>query len=332
MLRDDPRYFDQNTGLGPNRGKQFSKSSDGDEAGHGHQDWLQSFEQISLKLDPVHRTFWCNFAPSGRACFNTDLLVDLRRMQKAIADPSSETFSPTAGHDFDFMVVGSATPGVYNLGGDLMLFRQLVLEGDSDGLRSYARLCVDVVCANETAYDAPITTIAAVQGSCLGGGFEAALSCDVIFAEDHAKFGFPEILFGLFPGMGAINFLTRRVSRRNALDLLLSGKTYTAQALHDLGLVDHVVPAGKGKIAATQFIERNQKRCRAHAAVHASLRSCQHYDKTEYDEIIERWVSVALQLSNRNLTKMQRLSEAQERKRRPPAAVKQPLRSGLENA
>jgi DSF synthase len=320
MLRDGSRYFDQNTGLGPNRSKLNLNDPEALEAAVGHQEWLNGFEQLSLKLDPVNRTFWCKFAPSGRACFNIDLLVDLRRMQKAIADPSSDSAGPAAGRDFEFMVVGSATPGIYNLGGDLMLFRQLVNERDAEGLRSYARLCVDVVCANETAYNAPITTIAAVQGSCLGGGFAAALSCDVIFAEEHVKFGFPEILFGLFPGMGAINFLARRVSRRNALDLILSGKTYSAEALLELGLVDHIVATGEGETAAQSFIEKNLKRSRAHAAVHSSLRGCQHYDEVEYDEIIERWVSVAMQLAERDLNKMMKLSAAQERKRQPSAA------------
>ena len=52
-----------------------------------------------------------------------------------------------------------------------------------------------------------------MQGECLGGGFEAALSSDVIVAEKSARFGFPEILFNLFPGMGAYSFLERKIGQ-----------------------------------------------------------------------------------------------------------------------
>lgn len=286
--------------------------------------WCKKFDQLQLSVSQDERTYWCGFAPTGRACFNLGLLQDLRQMQRDIAGSSSERTAPRAGIDFDFMVVRSATPGVYNLGGDLKLFRQLVEDGDRTALRSYAQLCVDVVHANEISYGAPVNTIAMVEGSCLGGGFEAALSCDVIIAEDHVKFGFPEILFGLFPGMGAINFLTRRIAQKHVLDLILSGKTFSAAALQELGLVDQVVAKGEARSAVEAHINRARKTSRARAAVHASVRNCQSYSKAEFDYIIDQWVNVAMQLTDRDLNKMLRLAEAQERKReqRPRAVVK----------
>lgn len=276
--------------------------------------WLSQFRQLVLNLSESERTFYCGFNPKGRACFNLDLLRDLRQMQNNISGHAGRLVAPRAGVDFDFMVVRSETPDVYNLGGDLALFRTLVKDRDGDALRAYAQLCVDVVRDNEQSYGSPIMTIAQVEGSCLGGGFEAALSCDVIIAERHVKFGFPEILFGLFPGMGAINFLTRRVSKKHVVDLILSGRTFTAEALLELGLVDQVVDTGQSGAAVARYIHRNRKSCRSHAAVHGSIRACRLYTDEEFRHIIDQWVSVAMRLTEKDLNKMLRLADAQDRK------------------
>lgn len=277
--------------------------------------WLTQFRQLRLAYSSETRTFECRFAPAGRACFNVDMLNDLRLMQRNISQGSENPRAPRAGTDFDFMVVGSATPGVYNLGGDLALFRKLVQGRDQDALRAYARLCVDVVRDNEVSYRAPIVTIAQVEGSCLGGGFEAALSCDVIIAEEHVKFGFPEILFGLFPGMGAINFLSRRLSHARVVDLILSGRTFSAKALLELGLIDRVVATGEAPRAVKSYIARHKKNNRAHSAVYGSMRQTNPYTDLEFDHIISEWVVVAMQLSDKQLNKMLRLADAQQRKR-----------------
>lgn len=290
-------------------------------------DWASTFRELDLSLNADARSFYCSFAPKGRACFAVPILTELRRMQKdlrGVADTSS--IAPRAGRDFDFMIVASSTPGVYNLGGDLALFHKLVREQNRKALTAYARLCVDVVRDNAEAYGAPITTIAAVQGSCLGGGFEAALSCDVIIAEDHVKFGFPEILFGLFPGMGAVNFLTRRVTQAATVRLLLGGNTYSAAEMHELGLVDQVVAKGEALNAANAYIEKRKRAAHASAAVHECIRGCQHFNDEEFDNIITRWVDAALKLTERDLDKMIRLSDAQERQRNRRTTKSAPVR------
>ena len=62
--------------------------------------------------------------------------------------------------------------------------------------------------------DLPILTVALIQGDAVGGGFEAMLTDDIVIAEQGAKFGLPEILFNLFPGMGGYSFLRRKVAWR----------------------------------------------------------------------------------------------------------------------
>ncbi len=85
-----------------------------------------------------------------------------------------------------------------------------------------------------------------VHGDALGGGFETVLSCDVVIAERGAKFGLPEVLFNLFPGMGAYSLLCRRLDGARAQKLMLSGRIYTAEELEEMGLVDLVVEPGEG--------------------------------------------------------------------------------------
>jgi enoyl-CoA hydratase/carnithine racemase len=75
--------------------------------------------------------------------------------------------------------------------------------------------------------DLPMLTIGLVQGAALGGGFEALLSFDYIVAERDATFGLPEILFGLFPGMGAHAILSRKLGAAMADRLIVSNQTYT---------------------------------------------------------------------------------------------------------
>ena len=105
---------------------------------------------------------------------------------------------------------------------------------------------MEVVYRNFVCYDLPLTTISLVQGECLGGGFEAALSSQVIIAERSARFGFPEIMFNLFPGMGAVSFVLRRADKRTNDELTSTAKIYSADELLHKGIIDMVVDDGGG--------------------------------------------------------------------------------------
>src|SRR5918999_618654 len=107
----------------------------------------------------------------------------------------------------------------------------------------------------------PKPVIAMVNGYCLGGGCELALSCDLRIASDRASFGQPEINLGIIPGGGGTQRLTRLVGEGKAMELILTGDIIDAQTAYNLGLVNMVVPAadleGKTMELANRIAEKS---------------------------------------------------------------------------
>ena len=212
----------------------------------------------------------------------------------------------------NYYVVGSRVPGIFNLGGDLALFQLLIKSGERDALTHYARLCIDNLYPRIRNYNsATMTTISLIQGDALGGGFEAALSGDMIVAEKSARFGFPEILFNLFPGMGAYSFLDRRIGQRGAEELIQSGSIYSAQQMLEKGVVDLVVEDGQGEAEIAALIERRRRSQNGLVALAQTRRRVHRIQYTELLDVVEIWVDSALRLTTRDLKLMNRLVSRQ---------------------
>lgn len=97
--------------------------------------------------------------------------------------------------------------------------------------------------------------IAAVNGYALGGGFELALSCDIIVATEHARFGLPEVRVGVFASDGGIHRLIRQIPQKVAMGLILTGRHMPAVEAHRWGVVNEVVPAGELMTAARRWAD-----------------------------------------------------------------------------
>ena len=272
------------------------------------------FENLDITLDIERRTLWNYMRPAdGLACFTMELLGDIRAMHAAIRDLHATT-RQAGGKTLQYVVAASRIPGIYNMGGDLALFANKIRNGDRSVLEAYAHACIDLVYANSVAFGLPVVTIGLVQGDALGGGFECALSYDVIIAERSAKLGLPEILFNLFPGMGAYSFLSRRLDPARAEKMILSGRIYTAEDLFEMGVVDVLAENGEGHYATQAYIERNTRKHNAYSAVYAARRRVHPIAEQELRDVVDIWVDAALNLEAPDLRKMERLATAQAKR------------------
>ncbi len=278
-------------------------------------DWTafaQTLSQVELAYDPSKRILWQYMLPTARPSFTRELIADMSATLDFVESVWCDR--KQADEPLSFLVLASRMPGIFNLGGDLALFLRLIEARDRDSLTRYAHACVEGQHRIFVNLDLPICTIALVQGDALGGGFEAALAHNVIIAEKNAKFGLPEVLFNLFPGMGAYSFLSRRLDAARAERMILSGRIYTAEEMHEIGVVDVLAEPGEGVEAVYQFIEKYKRTNHTRQAIAKARQIVNPITRDELIRITDLWVDSALSLDAGDLRKMRHLAKAQNRR------------------
>lgn len=212
------------------------------------------------------------------------------------------------------LVLSSDVTGVFNFGGDLALFVLLVRAQDVDSLKMYGRRCIDLVWWLEHAAQRGVHTTALVQGDTLGGGLESVLPFHKVIFERSAQAGFPEVLFNLFPGMGAWPLTIRKAGFAVANDMVLSGRLYTADQLLRRSLVDLVVDDGDGEAAIWDVVRSVDPRLRGTLAALHAQRMAAPITYESLQTTVDLWAETALTLTTRDLRLMERLARAQVRK------------------
>ena len=257
---------------------------------------------------------WAYLKPSCPPKFTPELVADLKQAQREIRQRIKQELADGHPNRIRYQVFASRLRGVFSLGGDLAFFRRCIAMNDRAALRRYAAACVDVVYANATNYDLPITTISLVQGQALGGGFEAALAANVVVAERQAKMGLPEVLFNLFPGMGAYHLLTRRLTPVQAERFIESGRSYSGEELYDMGLVDVLADDGEGEDAVRSYIRSHDRHFRGRQALRRAIRaSTPTLDREALQRAVDVWVDAAFSLTPKDEQTMAYLLRAQAR-------------------
>lgn len=265
--------------------------------------------QIESQFDISNATVWSRMDFDGRPAYNPRLLDDFHQMHRNIRALKKEM--PDA---FKFLVLQSGHPDFFCLGGDLGHFSRCIEEKDRDALFDYGLSSVQVLHKTWKITFQNVISIAHVAGDALGGGFESILSFDIICAEKGAKFGFPEHLFGLFPGMGAITLLGRKIGFAKAEQLVRTGKTLDAEELYEMGVVHILSEPGEGRKDIQKYIKRNGGRHHAAVALHLATKRANRVSFDELEDIVTLWTDAAMQITSKELRTMQRLVSAQTNK------------------
>ena len=281
-------------------------------------------QHLTMREEP-NAAFWLHMhtpysmeKSGGRDCFTPEMLAEMREVMSGISKQVSGMAKPDRTHPVPHLVLCSDAD-VFNLGGDLDYFAQCIKNQDRECLLRYARECVHGVHDLYTGFGIGLQTIALVQGRALGGGFEAALGCQTLVAERGVEMGLPEVMFDLFPGMGAYSFLSRRVSARQAERIILGGEIYTSEKLFDMGVIDVLAEPGQGAQVVRDIIKKNQ---RIPNAIHAMQQVRAHVQDLSLEELMritEVWVDTAMELPPKSLRTMRHLIGAQ--RRRSPGAI-----------
>lgn len=266
-----------------------------------------AFSQLKTHYDKKYKIGWFMMQGDPRPCFTPQLLQEIRQYHGQVkaemaVDPSK----------YDFLVVGSAVDGVFNLGGDLNLFQSLIREGNRDVLLAYAIKCVDILYENLFHFDLDLTTVSLIQGDALGGGLEAALSSNLVIAERGTKLGLPEVLFNLFPGMGAYTLISNRASKAIAEKMIFSGELYHAEDLYDMGVIDILADKGQGELALYKHIKAVNRSPNTYKAMRKIKDMTNTVSYKELVEIANIWADTALLLTERDLKMMHRLVSRQD--------------------
>jgi DSF synthase len=268
-----------------------------------------TLSQITPYYEEGRNILWMMLHAYPRPCFNGALLQDIASLGRAARQ---------SGLPIDFWVTGSTVPQIYNVGGDLELFAAHIRAGHREPLLAYARACIDAVYEAATGFGTGAISIAMVEGTALGGGFEAALAHQYVLAQKDAKMGFPEIAFNLFPGMGAYSLVTRKADSRLAEQLISTGESHTAEWYAQKGLVDGLFDQGDAYISTRTFIDVIRPKLNGIRAMLRTRRRVLPTPRAELMEITEDWANAAFSLEEKDIAYMERLVMLQNKRTRKP--------------
>ena len=254
---------------------------------------------IRTQLDSSLDTLWVSLQPSSRRAhnFSLELLSALEDLLDQLEESRWHWRDGSCQTRLRYVVLTSEHPRYFSLGGDLAYFQSCIERGDADALRTYSMRCLDLV-YRLFAASQELTTIALVRGRALGGGFETALSACHLVAERDADFGFPEITFGTFPCTGGLSLLANRIGLHRAAAFVRSARIYSAEDLHQQGVVDDLCDVGEGPVAVQRFIREHRRRYNARMAIQRAVLRMGALDITELRTVVEDWVNTAMNLSS----------------------------------
>lgn len=273
------------------------------------------FKQLTIRYDASHEALWTYFNQIGMIpCANPEIVSEVMQHQHEVSNTAGLLYAHDVVHSIKYSVAASLTPNVFNLGGHLALIKELAVNRNYEGLMRYASTAIEILHNRLSRFNhSNIVNISLVQGLALGGGLEGALASDVVIAERKSIFGFPEILFNMFPGMGGYSLVVRKIGSKIADEMILKGRQYTAEQAYEMGLVDVLVEDGQGEKAVYEWIEKNKRYYNGYLAAQRAKHRVNPITYEELMDITKMWVDVALKLTDREFSIMDRFIYSQEK-------------------
>ena len=265
-----------------------------------------SYAHLDISFDAARGILFQRMRPRPRPCYTLELLQEMRAHDESIEASKGQIIAQGQAIPVDYVVYGSSVQGAFNLGGDLSKFLELYARGDRATLSAYAQACINIQWPRLNNFNLPLTTISLVQGRAFGGGFENALASNVIIAEAASQFAFPEVTFNLFPGMGGYSILARRIGRKHATEMILSGDTYSATELAKLGVVDMVVPDGEGLDGVYEYVRQQSKKRNTVLSMQRVRERADPITRAEMSDIVSVWVDSVFKITRRDVRIIER--------------------------
>ncbi len=283
-------------------------------------------EQLSASYEAAQHALWIRWTPSPRPSFNPEVLRSLDRCAQFIragdgfiragdelVPEAEDTADPPAPPmPIEYTVLSSGVPGRVQSG-----WRPRSVPA-SDRSAGIAPACWSTAPPAFTCCTRTTAPRAADHHHFAGPGRVPGRRVRSRAVERHRDrrkacraSAFPEILFNLFPGMGAYSFLDRRVGRRVTEELLSTGKIYSADDMLAMGVIDRVVDSGQGEAEVAALIRRQSRNRNGLLGIAAVRRRVNPVTFQELLGVVHLWADCALRLSSRDLKLMQRLVSRQ---------------------
>ena len=274
----------------------------------------RTYKELKVEYDQNARSIWCYLRPNRSTCFTPSMICELVTLHRAI---QGLVAAQPPGEDtlIQYYIQRSSVPGIYNSGGDLGFLIDCISHGDREAIRHYAYGCIDAVFQIATGFNSNIISACLLEGDALGGGLEGAICCNYIIAERDVQLGLPEILFNCFPGMGAYSMLSWRIGVAKTERMILNGKLYTAEEMHEIGVVDLVVDKGAGEQELRNYIG-DQRKYKARCGIYRARQRINPLTLEELRDVTDIWVETAMSFTHADLRRMNYLKIAQARRLR----------------
>ena len=279
-------------------------------------------EHVRVEYLPDRKTVIFALCPTRRACVTREVLDGLRTASLWLRDLNVR--EPDAVRH---MILASDREGVFSLGGDLDFFVSCIVANDRESLMKYALDCVRVGHVFHTGFEGTVSTTSVISGQALGGGLEGAACCQTIIAEQGSTLQLPEIKFGMFPGMGAISYLSRRAPGPHVRRMVETGDAIDLNQAYDVRMIDELAPRGLGIATAHKVNAALAQGFHARMATRYALALAQGPTLMELESIAHAWVDVAFKINLRDMRLMHRLATQQLRLGgvRAPEALGEPI-------